>query len=281
MKAIKIFIIIGVLLIPVNYVTAQDIEPRGGLLIVISSAPTETVRAVAGLLVIDPQGRKAGLDISSGVILQGIPNASYGKERIDDLETGEPGFETGMFDSITPVDGLYKAKIIGTASGKYLLEIIAYDITFGKNFQDIIGTTYPGKIDNYEITYSSAPGSQVKATFVGSSTIPVFDGKGQRPMDVDKFLQYFNPIQASTELPAGTQSFNLIIIYGNTIKRETFSATLNGTDISKQFDPLLGKLEIVKIPLTQGTNTLVLSVKGVRTDGKISEDTDRLTFIVP
>ncbi len=34
-------------------------------------------------------------------------------------------------------------------------------------------------------------------------------------------------------------------------------------------------------PLVKGSNTLVLSIKGVRTDGRAGEDTDRLVFIVP
>lgn len=196
------------------------------------------------------------------------------KERIDDLETGDPGEESNTFESGAPIDGLYKIAVTGTNSGKYGLDIFAYDINFAGSIQKLDGTTYPGKIDNYEITYSSDPGSQVKVTYMGSSEIPVFDGKGQRPTDVDRFLQYFNPTQARTELPAGTRNFNLSIIYSDTIKRETFSAVLEGKDITKQFDLLPGKMEIVKIPLMQGTNTLILSIKGARSDGKIAEDTD-------
>jgi len=253
---------------------AQDIEPVGGLMIFVGSAPDEVVNALAELFITDPKGRKAGLDISTGAVLQEIPNASYGNERLG-------GYEGGLFESITPASGIYKVAVIGTGSGKYVVGATAYDINFKVSSYDIIGTTYPGKVDNYEILYSSAPGSQVRAFFVGSSEIPVFDGKGQRPTDVNKFLQYFNPMQARTELPLGTSSFNLIIIYGNTIKRETFTAVLNGKDIRGKFNPLPGKSEIVNLPLTKGSNTLVLSVKGLRMDGRTAEDTDRLTFIVP
>ena len=98
---------------------------------------------------------------------------------------------------------------------------------------------------------------------------------------MNKFLQYFKPMQVRTELPAGTQSFSLSIIYGKTVKRETFKAMLNRKDISGQFDPLPGKLEVVNIPLAQGSNTLVLSIKGVKTGGRTAEDTDRIVFIVP
>lgn len=179
------------------------------------------------------------------------------------------------------MDGIYKITAIGTAYGRYALTVRARDVNFVESSQEFNDTTHPGKIDTYEITYSSAPGSQVTVRYIGSSEVPVFDGKGQRPTDVNKFLQFFRPLQARTELSAGTEEFNLSILYGNTVKRETFRATLNGGDITGKFDPLPGKMEIVKIPLTQGTNTLVLSIEGVRSDGKVAVDTDRLVFIVP
>lgn len=281
MKKIALILLIITLSMTTSY--ALDFEKRGGLLIAVGPARSETVKAIGELLITDPMGRQAGLDVSTGVIVQGIPNASCGKERIDSLTTGELGEESSTFEADTPLDGLYKVTVIGTSLGKYSLYVFAYDTNNDLLFaqKNLGGTTYPGKIDNYEITYSSAPGSQVTVKFTGSSSIPVFDGKGQKPDDVNKFLQYFNPTQMRTDLPAGTQSFNLMIIYGNTIKRETFSATLNGKDVTSQFDPLSGKMEIVKIPLTQGTNTLVLSIDGVRTDGKITKDIDRLVFIVP
>lgn len=259
---------------------------KGALRISVSSGHRNIAKAE--LFVIDPIGRKTGMDVTKGEVLEEIPCGGYGKESIGDLETGEVSIDVNMFELVAPtdgkapMDGIYKLNIIGTSVGGFEVTIFAYyDIMALPSIKKIDGTTYPGKIDNYEITYSSAPGSQVKVNFVGSSEIPVFDGKGQRPTDVNKFLQYFNPTQARTELPAGTQNFNLSIIYGNTIKRETFSATLNRNDITSKFDPLSSKLEIVKIPLIQGSNTLVLSVKGLRTDGRVAEDTDRLTFIVP
>lgn len=279
MKKISLVLLIIVLLSIESY--AQAFEKRGGLVIAVGPARTEIVKAIAGLLITDPLGRKSGLDISQGVVVEGIPNASTDAESIEDLFIGEPGEESQIFEAATPTDGLYKITVIGTGSGKYSLDIFAYDINYNPSVQKIDGTTYPGKIDNYEINYSSVLGSQVKVTLIGSSEIPVFDGKGQRTTDVNKFLKYFKPTQARTDLPVGTQSFNLSIIYGNTIKRETFSTVLNGKDITSMFAPLSGKLEIINIPLVQGGNTLILSVKGVRTDGRIAQDTDRLTFIVP
>jgi hypothetical protein len=255
-------------------------EPgKGALLISVSFGYGVVTKAE--LLVTDPEGRKTGIDVSRGEILKAIPCSGYGKESIGDLETGEIGVDENRVEIVSPIDGIYKLSIIGTDSGNYNLFVhSSYDIMEQPSVKELYGTTYPGKIDNYEITYSSAPGSQVKVTYTGSSEIPLFDGKGQRPADVNKFLQYFRPMEARTELPPGTISFNLMIVYGKTIIRETFKAILNGEDISGRFDPLPGKMEIVKIPLIKGSNTLVLSVKGLRGDGKIAEDTDRLVFIV-
>jgi hypothetical protein len=277
-KIAAVFILIALLSVK-SY--AQDFKHIGGLYIHVGPTRTETVKGVAEFLITDPEGRKSGLDVFEGNVVQGIPSTVYDKERIDDLETGEPGAESVILESYAPINGLYKMIVVGTASGQYSIEINARDINFKRSSQELYGITYIGKIDNYEITYSSAPGSQVMVIFAGSSEVPVFDGKGQRPTDVNKFLQYFNPTQTRTELPAGTQSFNLLIIYGNTIKRETFSAELNGQNVTGQFDPLPGKMEMIKIPLNQGSNTLILSVSGVKTSGGIATDTDRLTFVVP
>lgn len=110
----------------------------------------------------------------------------------------------------------------------------------------------------------------------------LFDGKGQRPIDVNEFLIYSNPTQARTELPAGVRSFDLIILYGKTSNPGTFKAELNRLDISSKFKPVIaGGAAFVRLDLSLGTNTLVLSIQGVRSDGRIGTDTDRLTFIVP
>ncbi|MDI6800619.1 MAG: hypothetical protein QMD01_00985 [Thermodesulfovibrionales bacterium] len=273
MRKFRLFIIIAMFIVLVNQIYAKDIERLGGIRIGVGPFSTESVEAIAQFLIRDPLGRQTGLDISTGSILEEIPNTDYA----DDGISGE----RWVSYLYTPENGTYEVSVIGTGSGRYSLSVFGYDMKEIPSTQEKIGTTYHGKIDNYEITYSSDPSSQVQVKFTGSSEIPVFDGKGQKPTDVNKFLQYFNPNQARTELPAGTNSFNLSIIYGNTIKRETFNAELNGNNITTKFDPLPGKLEIVKIPLIQGTNTLILSIKGVRTDEKIAEDTDRLVFIVP
>lgn len=109
----------------------------------------------------------------------------------------------------------------------------------------------------------------------------LFDGKGQRPLDVNTFLAYLRPIEAQTTLQQGQSAYYLLIFYGKTILPETFKSTLNGIDITGSFHPKADTSEAVKLNLQKGRNTLILSVDGIRDDGKKATDTDRLIFIVP
>ncbi len=108
---------------------------------------------------------------------------------------------------------------------------------------------------------------------------PLSSGGGQRS-DVDDFLMFANPLQESTALPAGSSSFPITIIYGTTISTSTFQATLNGQPFGG-FHPVAGTSETVSVPLSQGRNVLLLTVDGVRADGRTATDRDRLIFLVP
>lgn len=116
---------------------------------------------------------------------------------------------------------------------------------------------------------------------VDTSTPILFDGKGQRPSDVNTFLAYLRPMEAQTTLPQGQATYYLLIFYGKTIHPETFEATLNGIDIKGSFHPKTDSSDAVKLNFQKGRNTLILSVDGIRTDRRKSTDTDRLTFIAP
>lgn len=49
----------------------------------------------------------------------------------------------------------------------------------------------------------------------------------------------------------------------------------------KVIQPLFIPFSMVRLDLANGSNTLILSVEGIRSDGRKGRDTDRLTFIVP
>ncbi len=107
-----------------------------------------------------------------------------------------------------------------------------------------------------------------------------YAGGGQRA-DVNAFLVYGQPTQSRTQLPAGTSAFELSILYGATTATASFSAVLNGVDISSVFNPSPDTMETVSISgLQAGRNTLVLKLDGLRSDGRTATDRDRLVFIV-
>jgi hypothetical protein len=101
---------------------------------------------------------------------------------------------------------------------------------------------------------------------------------GQRD-DVDAFLTYASPTERKVELPRGTASIDVVILYGPTIDLTTFEARLEGRRIHT-FHPVPGTCETVTIPLDRGRNTLALEVQGRRTDGKRATDKDKFVFIV-
>ncbi|MDH5785081.1 MAG: hypothetical protein OEZ16_05650 [Chromatiales bacterium] len=124
----------------------------------------------------------------------------------------------------------------------------------------------------------------VKRTVIGPvlpSERVLIDGKGQRSSDVNTFLRYANPTDSTTvSLPVNTTSYPLAVVFGSDITPASFSATLNGVDIGSQFNVAAGITSVVNLPLTSGRNTLVLSLDGLRADGRTATDTDRLVFII-
>jgi hypothetical protein len=109
----------------------------------------------------------------------------------------------------------------------------------------------------------------------------LINGKGQRSSDVNQFLRYANPTDSTTvALPAGTISYPLAVVFGDFVVPASFSAVHNGVDISDQFYVYVGQTAVVNLPLHDGRNKLVISISGVRNDGRSATDTDQLSFIV-
>lgn len=105
-------------------------------------------------------------------------------------------------------------------------------------------------------------------------------GGGQSPREVNPFLQYESPVESRNSLAAGTTEYTVTLLYGATTKPETFTAELNGVDVTSLFRPTPGVVDIVPIPLDSGTSKLKLSIKGETSSGRVATDTDTLTFIV-
>lgn len=223
--------------------------------------------------VVDPLGRRQGIDPRTGAFYNDIPKAFYGP-----LSTIGPVIPTGyeppkVLDIIQPAEGLYTLTVVGTGAGTYNAEFIAYDIGLNRSRTSVKDMpTAPGVANIYQITFSKAVGSQIQ--MAGG-----FDGGGQRPRDVNRFLTYTSPGQSATPLPTGTTSYPLLLFYGTTVIPSSFTAQLNGVDITALFHPAMGSGEKVLLDLQQGRNVLVLSVDG-NLPNRVATDTDRLVFDV-
>lgn len=79
------------------------------------------------LLVLNPAGKKIGKDPRSGKAYQEIPYAYYEYEGIDDAQSGAPGPKSGIIHIPHPRPGVYGLKVIGRKTGRYRLEITAFD----------------------------------------------------------------------------------------------------------------------------------------------------------
>ena len=108
---------------------------------------------------------------------------------------------------------------------------------------------------------------------------PPYAGGGQSAT-VNSLIEFYAPTSRSTSLPAGTTSFDVVIIYHAGFDTGSLTATLNGVDIRSSFHPLArGGTETVTIPLVPGRNVLKLSAAGI-VNGNSVKDSDTLVFSV-
>lgn len=228
------------------------------------------------LLLTNPAGQRTGLDPLTNTRYNEIPGSFYEPISLDDATTGQSGPETKELDVRMPLEGEYVMTVTGTGIGTYVLEMFPFDIN---------GTMFPtmfkvrdvplsiGSIQSYAFNYSKNPASPTE--FMGG-----FDGGGQRPRDVNKFLSYSSPSTSRTALPSGTAVFPLLIFYGKATVASTFKAILNGVDISAQFSPVAGGFQTVNLNLQRGSNVLKTSIDG-SAGTRTATDSDRLVFDVP
>lgn len=121
----------------------------------------------------------------------------------------------------------------------------------------------------------------IKTTTVAPADLTdadLFDGGGQQPAEVNKFLRYASPQQSRNKVPANS-TFTVIVYYGKTIIPSTFTATLDRTDITSRFHPVPGGADVITISIGTSTTKLQLSVDGTKSSGGKGTDSDTLTFI--
>lgn len=229
----------------------------------------------AELLLTSPAGLRTGLDPVTGASFSEDPNSSYDDISIDDEQDDtQPGIEEKELVVGVPPSGDYTLRVTGTDTGTYVLEFLGRD-TSGNPSQTVFPPlpTAPGVVNTFSIRMDLAGGAA--PVFSGA-----FDGGGQRPKDVNKFLSYANPTASQTTAPAGATSFPLIVFYSATVLPGSFSATVNGTSAIGLFHPQPDTFEAVNIPVVSGRNVIELKIDGTLPN-RVATDTDRLVIQVP
>ncbi|RPI27335.1 MAG: hypothetical protein EHM61_08820 [Acidobacteria bacterium] len=222
-------------------------------------------------VVTDPTGRRTGYDVASGERLSEIPNSSYDENATPGLVPGEES--SREFQVMGPAEGEYKVDITGTGDGTYSLEFYRWEGNDESRLTVDDVPIYTGERQSWVLQVSA---SVTEPQTAGGG----YDGGGQRPRDVNKLLSYVRPTDNRVDLPAGSTGYDLVINCGLMVSPNTFSATLNGMDISALFKPTAAGREVVHLALGRGTNVLLLSIEG-QVGSRMARDSDRLVFRVP
>jgi hypothetical protein len=193
------------------------------------------------LLIIDETGRRTGFDPLGNQDAQDIPDSAYFRDSIDNDRTGELSDQTSHLVIIPlPTTGTYQIHVVGIKEGSYDLSIAAFSRDGSEQREVLLtGTTAPGQVDRYTITYSPEPGAQlivqggnrppvaeagpdrtVECTGAGGTTVTL-TGTGSSDPDGDT-LTYtwtgaFGAISGPTptvNLPVGVHHFSLTVSDG-------------------------------------------------------------------
>lgn len=235
------------------------------------------IHSPAELLITNSAGQRTGFDPATNTSFTEIPNAVYAQDLITDVTDSSPEpaeSDSKVLDLGAAAADTYTVTVTGTDFGTYTLEFSSID----PNFQEALNIlrdvpTSPGQVQTFTFT----------TPIVSGQPFPLsggFNGGGQRPRDVNRFLTYGNPSSGKTSLGAGTTTFPLMVFYDPSVIPSSFSAVLNGTNVSTLFNPTPGGFEVVNIPVVSGSNVIKLSIDG-NLGTRVATDTDRLVFDVP
>lgn len=180
------------------------------------------------LLLIDPLGRRLGYDPDTKTIIEEIPDASYVEEGYGDLKTEEVWSVPKILYIGSPIDGVYKLKVIGRDStlnkdveGPYFLSV-STDLVTEPDCRtvDTKGFIKYGQMIDHLIEFTQAPGVDPKVFVIGKVDI---DPNTLNLKSQGKF------ITAYIELPANYDVKDIDI---NSIRLEDkFSAFSHPTEI--------------------------------------------------
>ncbi len=140
------------------------------LLLPLACGGTEGTRLARGgelvppveLLLIDPLGRRTGVDRRTNLTLQEIPGSSYTAESIGDDVSGAPGPQTKIIDVRNPPGGEYRLRVIGLRSRVYHLQVTAHDRELNPSSVEFTDVKVDALGEHvYVIRYRPEPGSRV------------------------------------------------------------------------------------------------------------------------
>lgn len=118
----------------------------------------------ADLILIDPQGRRAGRDPRVDQMFRDIPGSSYETEGIDDDVTGAPGPETLIIYVGNAMSGEYTLHVVGIADAAYDLELRGVNRELNPSTVRFLDVDIEADSDHrYVIEYSSEPGKRIEA----------------------------------------------------------------------------------------------------------------------
>lgn len=231
----------------------------------------------------DPQGRKVGFDpttLRSFAEIQGaVYDSSAGLSNVSGDGTFGPDDEDQPKEIDVPfaTTGAYTVDVIGTDFGSYELSNVLIgnsgrSAAFG--FRDI--PISAGERHRYAFMYNpqavGVPGREPVQS-------GAFSGGGQSA-DADGILTYARPGERQSTLATGTTRYSLLIFYSPSLVAASFSAELNGVDVSSSFNPVQGGFESVEVLLNPGRNVLKLRADG-QSGTRVVSDADNLVFLVP
>lgn len=121
--------------------------------------------AAANLLLLDPLGRRAGLDLGSGEEMEEIPGAVHYLDALENDETGELPEEVSQLIEITaPPEGTYRLLATALQDGPFQITLQSYSEDGSEQPPIVLeGQATAGETRVYKIDFSAAPGASLQA----------------------------------------------------------------------------------------------------------------------
>lgn len=134
------------------------------------------VHSPVELLVTDPAGRRTGYDPTTGRYLREILDSSYGIETIGASYDSHSYIQALFFTTSAPLSGDYHIELVGTGSGWYTVDFLAYESTGTASHATVKGGIVDDATIELRLAYSDDPGAEIEVeqlTFLPSVHLPL------------------------------------------------------------------------------------------------------------